>query len=89
MMRECARTSAPWPLLGRMSRSQSSGWLWRISSMLARSFAACPSHFTVVRLDGTGDEEEEEEEDPPALRFRPPRLAARCRLLPPRELIVG
>ena len=83
MMRECAETSAPPPtpppippLPGRMSRSQSSGWLRRISSMRARSFAACPSHFTVVRLDGTGDEEKEEEEDPPALRFRPPRLAA-------------
>ena len=46
--------------------------------------AACPSHVAVVMAAG---EEEEEAEEPPALRFRPPRLAARCRLLPPCELI--
>ena len=81
MMRECAATSPPSPLLGRMRRSQNCGWLRRRSSTRASSEAACPSHFATVMLDG----EEEEEDPPPALRFRPPTLPVLRRL--PRELI--
>ena len=85
MMRECAETSAPWPLLGRMRRSQRCGWLRRISSMLASSFAAWPSLLTTLRLEAEEEEEDDDEEELPALRFRPPAFPVLRRL--PRELM--